>query len=119
MPDLDPLLSPEHRQRLVHLADPEGVTILPAEERAAIAAALAELERLRHERDQCLILAAEMRRQRDDLEYLRDALECLDRIGQMVGFGEASRGPDDRQRLVREVREALETACDGRTDAHP
>lgn len=77
-------------------------------ERDRLAALEAENQRLREENDQLSLLACEMRRQRDDLESLRDALDCLDRIGQMVGFGEAALGPDDRLRLVREVREELE-----------
>jgi chromosome segregation ATPase len=60
------------------------------------------------ERDETRKAAQQARNEADDLDDdLADAVDCLDQIGQMVGFDQADWGPDDRQRLVREVRERL------------
>lgn len=46
MADPAPAFTAEHRRRLEHLADPEGVRILSVESHAAIRAALVELDHL-------------------------------------------------------------------------
>lgn len=68
-----------------------------------------ELDRLRAEVDRLRSVAFKSESRCNDLERYVDAVSCLDQIGQMVGFGQSDWGPDDRQRLVREVREALES----------
>jgi hypothetical protein len=64
----------------------------------------ARANRMRYERDEIRKLARQARNEADDLA---DAVDCLDQIGQMVGFSQADWGPVDRQRLVREVWERL------------